>query len=163
MNTKYLLLGLTILAISSMVFISCSEEETETNKEYVGEWHTAVYDNLTGIKEQMEVTMTNTTFEDVVFQGTTESNLVEATAVQGSISFIEDGKFKVVISDIKVGSGTSWINKESSSTQFYTYFNAGIGQIMLEEFTANYELVDANSLRLIIPVTYGTDTLNLTK
>lgn len=153
------------LTVFAFTLTSCEEETTsDENKAYVGEWETNVYPSVTGAMEKMYVTLTNTTFEDVVYQGASAEAIGFATAVKGDITFVEDGKIDVDITAVKVGSESgSYVEKASDETQFYAFFNGGIGQIMLESFTATYEVIDESSMRLIIPVTYGTDTLNLTK
>ena len=165
MNMKNLFFGgLTMLAVVALTFASCSEE-AETDKPYVGDWHTKAYYNADTVLEQMFITFTNTTFEDIVKQGLTADAMSEAVKVKGDVEYVEDGKINIILQAVSAG-GSPYIDKENEEA-FNLAFEATIGQAMKEEFEARYIITGDNTMGLIIPVKYMgmefTDTLNLMK
>ena len=150
---NYFLFVLSVAALFSTILISCSKDEEES-KPYVGEWESTEYTNLSGATEKMEITLTNTTFEDHIFQGTPGS-LNEATAVKGTVNYIEEGKLNIDITDISV-LGTAFVNKESDSVTFYGRWNVSVGQILDINFDASYTLTNENnSMTFVIPLKIG--------
>ncbi len=156
------------------MFTGCEEGDDEPDAEYVGKWESAVYlsyDLSTGdlISEQMIFTFTNSTFIDKIYQSsdtsvTTHDELSEAAGMKGNME-ATDTEFDVEVTGISV-SGGAFTEKSSDPLTFATIWNASLGNLLDESFTAEY--VIANDVMVLsLPVTMSgtsvTQTLTLYK
>lgn len=166
-SIRFLNYFLPILLIAGS--ISCDKETEEALKPYVGKWQTGVYESysVTGdpVAEQMTFTFTNTTFEDKIHQGADATSLKFTSAIKGSISNDTDSTMDVEINELSIIEGI-YINKENSPESFQSAWDATLGKLLMEEFSAKY-LINGDKMQMIIPVKIlgqvVNDTLNLTK
>lgn len=164
---NYLKLSVTVITV--LVLVSCENEKEDTDKAYVGKWQSGVYESMSlqgqPVAEQMTFTFTNTSFTDQIYQGADTNSLKFTSAIKGSISGSTDSEMDVEINELSVVEGI-FIRKESDETAFLTTWNATLGKMLFETFTAEY-IVNGDKMQLIIPVKYEgktvKDTLNLNK
>ncbi len=159
---------LMLFSISFFLF-SCENDNSEDEEVYVGKWESAVYlsNNLTTgatISEQMIFTFANSTFIDKVYQSsdttaTTNAELSEAAAMKGDIESTET-EFDVEVTHISV-SGGAYTDKSSDPETFSTIWNASLGNILEESFTAEYVITD-KVMVLTLPVKVNGATVNKT-
>lgn len=168
------LVNFLVLALAINIFFACSkDDEKESDKPYVGEWETSVYDALdpissTQVKQKMEFTFTNDEFTDLIFQGVSEAEITATAGIKGEItpSTTTENQFGAEIMELSLDGGTTYVDKRTDEVIFDQTFAATLGQLLYEEFDATY-IIDGNKMQLIIPIKYQDvqviDTLNLTR
>lgn len=157
------------LAVAIILIASCEKDPVNTDKAYVGKWQSAVYESMSlqgdTVAEQMTFNFTNNSFTDQIYQGADANSLQFASAIKGLISNTTDSEMDVEINQLSIIKGT-FISKESDESGFQTTWDATLGNLLFDTFTANY-IVNGDKMQLILPVKYnGTtvnDTLNLNK
>jgi hypothetical protein len=149
-SKNYLSFFAVLLVLSFLT--SCKEDEEETNNDYSGTWKSRVYPSMTNplISEQMVFTFTNTTFEDKVYQGASATSLNFVSGMKGGVAYTAPSTIDVEVNEISV-MGAPYIDKNVDETSFYTYFNATMGQLIYEEFTATYTM-SGDTMTLSLPM-----------
>jgi hypothetical protein len=151
-NFKNLITSFLAVLSLFVVLISCSEDEEVPV--YVGEWKTAEVPIVSAATEQMVFIFEKSSYEVEVYRDDTATkdviDLKLATAITGSLTSPEDGKLDAVIEGVALLS-KSYVYKETNNDAFYVLFNAGLGAILEESFTAEYS-ISGTTMNLSIPV-----------
>jgi hypothetical protein len=159
MNTikSSLLKGLFFILIAGFI-LSCSKEEEEILKDYVGTWESEPANNNSQIPEKQVFIFTNNTFEVEIHQGATFETLGLVTAVIGDITNATDSTLKGEITGVSVGPDKLYVMKSQDPTTFASTFDASVGKILYESFTAKYEISGSgDEMVVIIPVKTGLE------
>ena len=152
-NFKMLFSGFLAVIMVGVVLTGCSGDD-EDIPDYVGEWETPEGPIVSAATEKMVFIFEKNSFEVEVYRDDTATkdivDLLLATAITGSLNNSAVGKLDAVIEGVALLS-KSYVYKETNEEGFYTLFNAGLGALLEESFTADY-VVAGTTMNLTIPI-----------